>query len=84
MFSMIDHFQVNLDENDVSISYLPYGHTFEQCIFMLSIARGFSHGYFSGNPLKLMEDLQVLKPTLFCSVPRILNRVYSVVQEAVQ
>jgi len=29
MFSMIDHFQVNLDETDVAISYLPYGHTFE-------------------------------------------------------
>jgi long-chain acyl-CoA synthetase len=48
---------------------------------MFSLCKGFSHGYFSGNPLKLLEDISVLKPTLFCSVPRILNRVYGVVHE---
>ena len=46
-----------MDDTDTAISYLPYGHTFEQCIFMLSILRGFSHGYFSGDPLKLIEDI---------------------------
>jgi long-chain acyl-CoA synthetase len=28
-FSMVDYYQINLDETDVAISYLPYGHTFE-------------------------------------------------------
>ena len=83
-FSMADYFKINLDETDVAISYLPYGHTFEQCIFMLSIYKGFSHGYYSGNPLKLLEDISVLKPTLFCSVPRILNRVYGVIHESIK
>jgi long-chain acyl-CoA synthetase len=83
-FSMADYFKINLDETDVAISYLPYGHTFEQCIFMLSISKGFSHGYYSGNPLKLLEDISVLKPTLFCSVPRILNRVYGVIHESIK
>lgn len=81
LFSMLDFFPLNLDETDVAISYLPYGHTFEQCIFMLSIVKGFSHGYFSGNPLKLLEDISILKPTLFCSVPRILNRVYGAIHD---
>jgi long-chain acyl-CoA synthetase len=81
IFSMIDCFNLPLDETDVEISYLPYGHTFEQCIFMLSIVKGFSHGYFSGNPLKLLEDIAVLKPTVFCSVPRILNRVYGAIHD---
>ena len=44
---------------------------------MRSIISGFSHGYSSGDPLLLFDDLQVLKPTLFGAVPRILNRVYS-------
>lgn len=26
--------------------------------------------------LKLMDDLAVLRPTLFCSVPRLYNRMY--------
>eukprot|EP00347_Sterkiella_histriomuscorum_P005970 403354567 len=58
---------VQQDETDVHLSYLPYGHTFEQC-----------------DPLKLLDDLRVLRPTIFLTVPRILNRVYSKVQESVQ
>jgi long-subunit acyl-CoA synthetase (AMP-forming) len=46
-----------MDDSDTAISYLPYGHTFEQCIFMLSLLRGFAHGYYSGDPLKLIEDI---------------------------
>jgi len=38
---------------------------------------GGSQGYWQGNPQKLMEDLQELKPTLFPSVPRLLNRIYA-------
>jgi long-chain acyl-CoA synthetase len=77
-----DWYNIDLNENDVTISYLPYGHTFEQCIFMLSIFRGFGHGYYSGDPLKLLDDIQMLKPTMFCTVPRILNRVYNKIQES--
>lgn len=33
-------------------------------------------GYFTGDPLRLLEDAQILKPNLFPSVPRVLNRVY--------
>ena len=81
---LIDHFAFGVDETDVAISYLPYGHTFEQCIFIFSLIKGFSHGYYGGDPLKLIDDIQELKPTFFCSVPRILNRVYSKVHEAIK
>lgn len=74
---------MGLGDTDVAISYLPYGHTFEQCIFIFSLLRGFAHGYYSGDPLKLLEDLQMLKPTMFCTVPRILNKVYNKIQESV-
>jgi long-chain acyl-CoA synthetase len=33
-------------------------------------------GYFTGDPLRLLEDAQILKPNSFPSVPRVLNRVY--------
>jgi long-chain acyl-CoA synthetase len=33
-------------------------------------------GYYSGDPLKILDDLQVLKPTIFPSVPRLFNRIY--------
>jgi long-chain acyl-CoA synthetase len=38
-------------------------------------ARGGSIGYWSGDPLILLEDMQILKPNIFCAVPRVLNRV---------
>jgi long-chain acyl-CoA synthetase len=48
-----------------------------------SIAVGFSIGYYSGDALKLLEDIAVLKPTVFNTVPRILNRIYSKILEGV-
>lgn len=27
--------------------------------------------------LKLMDDLAVLRPTIFCSVPRLYNKIYA-------
>lgn len=33
-------------------------------------------GFFTGDPLRLLEDAQLLKPNFFPSVPRVLNRVY--------
>lgn len=65
-----------LNENDSHISYLPLGHAYEQSVFQKSIAHAFAYGFFSGDPLKLFEDLAVLKPTIFFTVPRILNRLY--------
>lgn len=40
------------------------------------IARGGTLGYWSGDPLILLEDMQILKPNTFPAVPRVLNRIY--------
>ena len=39
-------------------------------------------GYFTGDPLRLMDDAQALKPHIFPSVPRVLNRVYQAAMTA--
>lgn len=43
---------------------------------LCTIAVGGKIGYFTGDPLRLLEDAQLLKPNFFPSVPRVLNRVY--------
>lgn len=48
---------MNIDENDVLISYLPYAHVFEQSVFVVTMSKGASHGYYSGNPLMLFDDM---------------------------
>jgi long-chain acyl-CoA synthetase len=37
---------------------------------------GLKMGFFNGDVQKLTEDMQILKPTIFSTVPRLLNRVY--------
>jgi long-chain acyl-CoA synthetase len=39
-------------------------------------AIGGAIGFFSGDPLRLLEDVQILKPHFFPGVPRVLNRIY--------
>lgn len=43
---------------------------------LTTIAIGGCIGYFTGDPLRLLEDAQILKPHFFPAVPRVLNRVY--------
>lgn len=66
----------NIDHNDIYISYLPLAHSFEQVLFCCALVCAAKVGYFGGDVLKLTDDCQVLKPTLFPSVPRIYNRIY--------
>ena len=61
---------------DTTISYLPLAHSFEQMLFVTSIACGARIGYFSGNIANLTNDCQALQPTLFPSVPRVFNRIH--------
>jgi long-chain acyl-CoA synthetase len=42
----------------------------------MAIMQGCKVGYYQGDPTKLMEDCQLLKPTIFPSVPRLYNKIY--------
>ena len=37
-------------------------------------------GFFRGDVKQLVSDIQCLKPTMFVSVPRLLNRIYDKVR----
>jgi long-chain acyl-CoA synthetase len=58
------------------LSYLPLAHIYERINQLAVIALGGSIGFFTGDPLRLLEDAQVLKPNYFPAVPRVLNRIY--------
>ncbi|KAJ4467458.1 long-chain-fatty-acid-CoA ligase [Lentinula edodes] len=67
---------LNLPDEGSTMSYLPLAHIYERITELATISTGAKIGYFSGDPLRLIEDCQILKPSLFPSVPRVLNRVY--------
>ena len=61
---------------DVHISYLPLAHVFETVVINFCLYASAAVGFYQGDTLKLLEDLQALRPTVFVSVPRLYNRFY--------
>ncbi|QDZ23683.1 acetyl-CoA synthetase-like protein [Chloropicon primus] len=66
-------------ENEVFFSYLPLAHIFDRMTEELVIAKGGCIGYWQGNVKAILDDVGSLKPTFFCGVPRIFDRIYSAV-----
>ncbi|MBS0338545.1 MAG: long-chain fatty acid--CoA ligase [Proteobacteria bacterium] len=68
--------------DDVFLSFLPLSHTFERTVgYYLPIAIGACVAYSRSVP-QLGEDLRTVRPTVLISVPRIYERIYARVQEA--
>ncbi|KAH9755057.1 Long chain acyl-CoA synthetase 7 (peroxisomal) [Citrus sinensis] len=70
--------------SDIYMSYLPLAHIYERANQIVSVYYGVAVGFYQGDNLKLMDDLAVLKPTIFPSVPRLYNRIYSGITNAVK
>ncbi|XP_062575832.1 long-chain-fatty-acid--CoA ligase 1-like isoform X2 [Saccostrea cucullata] len=75
---------ITVDKNDVHISYLPLAHMFERGMEIICFMHGCRVGFFRGDVKLLTEDMQALKPTLFITVPRLLNRIYDKIENSVQ
>ncbi|PNW74853.1 hypothetical protein CHLRE_12g507400v5 [Chlamydomonas reinhardtii] len=69
---------------DRHLSYLPLAHIYERVNIVLLTYLGAAVGFYSGNVQELLEDVTVLKPQIFASVPRLWNRIYDRVMLAVQ
>lgn len=62
------------DKNSRMLSYLPLAHIYGRLLEHSSIWAGSRIGYFHGNILELVDDLKLIRPTTFASVPRLFNR----------
>lgn len=70
-------------EEDVYFSYLPLAHVFDQVMETYCIFSGSSIGFWQGDIRFLIEDLLVLKPTIFCGVPRVFDRIYTGIMDRI-
>ncbi|XP_027367504.1 long chain acyl-CoA synthetase 6, peroxisomal-like isoform X2 [Abrus precatorius] len=70
--------------SDVYISYLPLAHIYERANQVMTVYFGIAVGFYQGDNMKLMDDLAALRPTIFCSVPRLYNRIYAGIISAVK
>uniref|UniRef100_A0A0E0F2J2 4-coumarate--CoA ligase n=1 Tax=Oryza meridionalis TaxID=40149 RepID=A0A0E0F2J2_9ORYZ len=66
------------------ISYLPLAHIYERVNQIALLHYGVAIGFYQGDNLKLMDDLAALRPTVFSSVPRLYNRIYAAITNAVK
>ncbi|XP_061175282.1 long-chain-fatty-acid--CoA ligase 1-like isoform X2 [Saccostrea echinata] len=67
---------IDISPEDTLISYLPLAHSYERLLECYCVLNGARIGFFQGDVKLLMDDIKELQPTLFPSVPRLLNRVY--------
>jgi len=65
-------------------SYLPLPHIFEMAMEMFSFANGACVYYSTGDLKKLVEELQLVKPTIFAGVPRVYQKFYDKIMLAAQ
>lgn len=81
--SAISMSDAEIKETDVHLSYLPLAHVMERVFFTACIMHCVSVGFSTGNPAKITEDAQKLKPTIFIAVPRILQRVHEAISSRI-
>jgi long-chain acyl-CoA synthetase len=70
------------DQHEVFLSFLPLSHTLERTGgYYLPMLLG-AEVVYARSIAQLAQDLQVVRPTVLISVPRIYERVYSRIQES--
>ncbi|TMW84501.1 hypothetical protein EJD97_025053 [Solanum chilense] len=80
---LLESVNESLTVDDVYLSYLPLAHIFDRVIEECFINHGASIGFWRGDVKLLTEDIGELKPTIFCAVPRVLDRIYSGLQHKI-
>ena len=74
---------IPLRDDDVYLSFLPLSHTLERTVgYYQPLAAGATVAFARSVPL-LMEDMQVIRPTMLVSVPRIYERAFTALQEKI-
>jgi len=71
-----------IDETDIALSYLPLCHIFERTVDYLMMYRGATIAY-AEKPETVAQNLLEVRPTIVASVPRLFEKVYTRIMEAV-
>ena len=73
----------NVSSNDSSLCFLPLSHIFERMWTLYCLHKGIKVSFLN-NPKLIIETLKDVKPTLFCTVPRIYEKVYNAIQNGIE
>ncbi len=67
------------DQPELTYLYLPLAHAFALLVQILSVELGGTIAYFGGDTKQIVPELAEIQPTYFPSVPRIFEKIYTLV-----
>jgi long-chain acyl-CoA synthetase len=68
-----------IEEGDLAYLFLPLAHAYALLVQLLAIDLGGAIAYFSGDPKQIVPELMEVHPTYLPSVPRIFEKIYTLV-----
>ena len=68
-----------LHQGDVAYLYLPLAHSFALLIELIAVDLGGTIAYWGGDPKGIVGELMAVKPHYLPSVPRIFEKIYTLV-----
>jgi long-chain acyl-CoA synthetase len=71
--------RIKLNDKDVALSFLPLAHVFERVVMYFYLSRNVSV-YFADDPDNILNLFKDVKPTIFTTVPRLLEKIYAGIQ----
>lgn len=69
-----------------SFEFLPMAHCYARAVVYTQLFYGFTM-YFPHNPRDVttyFDDIRVVKPTFFCTVPRVLNKIEALLKDKIE
>ncbi|CAL8102529.1 unnamed protein product [Calicophoron daubneyi] len=72
-----------LADRPTHLCYLPLAHILEQLATMATLLHGGQVGFLTTDFSGLLPDLKDIRPTYFFTVPRVLSRIYSSVNQRI-
>lgn len=70
-------------ESDLSLCFLPLSHVFERTWTYYVFHKGMTNAYLD-DPKQVAEAMRQVRPTVMCTVPRLLEKIYGAVQEKIE
>lgn len=69
-------FQGSLTEKDKTLCFLPLSHVLGRCHSLLYLAFGVQTFFTSQSSVKLLDNLQIIRPSFLIAVPKIFEKIY--------
>jgi long-chain acyl-CoA synthetase len=74
---------LSVQPSDLALSYLPLSHIFERTVGQFAVLSSGAAIAYAENIEKIQQNLQEVRPTVLCTVPRLLEKVYAKINERI-